>query len=45
MYNARIANRLHTGFFFMGGGGSAASRGSSGILPQKIFCILRRTLT
>ena len=33
----------------MGGGGgthiSAASRGSGGMLPKKIFCILRWTLT
>ena len=37
---------LHTGFFFMGGTHiSAASRGSSGMLLQKIVCILRWTLT
>ena len=37
---------LHTGFF--NGGGthiSAASKGSGGMLPQKIFHILRWTLT
>ena len=47
MYNDRgIYAGLHTGFFYGGGGGggthiSAASRGSGGMLPHKIFCILR----
>ena len=39
---------LHTGFFMGGEGGthiSAASRGSGGLLPQKVFCILCWTLT
>ena len=36
---------LHTGFFYGGGTHiSAASRGSGGMLPKKIFCILRWTM-
>ena len=37
---------LHTGFFYGGGTHiSAASKGSGGMLPQKIFYILCWTLT
>ena len=41
-YLIRVAYRI---FLWGGGHISAASRGSSGMLPQKIVCILRWTLT
>ena len=46
VYISHVHAGLHTGFFYGGGTHiSAASRGSGGMLPQKIFCILRWTLT
>ena len=46
MHTNNKKSGLHTGFVYWGDTHiSAASRGSGGMLPKKIFCVLRWTLT